>query len=102
MSLLNSNSFSNPYSTIYPIPGNETKTSLYNSSSQIAEIEAKMAMHEMEYTKQNNILQDRIKQYIIAGTALKRELAEKNTEIINLNEKINAIIHETEYSKEKF
>ena len=102
MSLLNSNSFSNPYSTIYPIPGNETKTSLYNSSSQIAEIEAKMAMHEMEYTKQNNILQDRIKQYIIAETDLKRELAEKNTEIINLNEKINTIIHETEYSKEKF
>lgn len=98
MSLSNSNIYSSQNSSMY-----NNVSSIYPqtlpSNSKIAEIEAKMTMHEMEITKQNNILQDRIKQYIMTESDLKRELSQTAAQLANSNEKIQALLGENEYMK---
>lgn len=98
MSLSNSNIYSSQNSSMY-----NNVSSIYpqtmQSNSKIAEIEAKMTMHEMEITKQNNILQDRIKQYIMTESDLKRELSQTATQLANSNEKLQSLLGENEYMK---
>ena len=71
------------------------------SSSRVAEIEAKMALHEMEYTKENSLLQERIKQFLLSETELKRELSHKTNELTSLKQQLQTLYDQTELSNSK-